>query len=110
MKKFIKTFNVALDVENKTYVFVSEQWGIWILKHFTLVIHNRNESRWKWVNLDGKSVSNILILEDIRKDNLLYKTPADALENQLLDGSLYEFNDVEDMIKNLPIILENKND
>jgi len=109
MNKIGIKFNADIDVKSKMYAFVSDVCGVCVLKHFTLIDNtHRAANRWKWISIDGREVSNVLIQEPIIDGCMaMYKTPKEAFSmifEMSLEITIYEFDGPNDMIKNLAIL------
>lgn len=90
------------DFAERMYVFVGD-WGyVAVLKHFTLVTEDRRQiSKWRWITLDGRIISNILITSPLGESCMMYNTPSDAFEARTKQqGCIYEFKSIAHMLNN----------
>ena len=91
------------DFENKTYVATHKVWGVRLLKHFTIIRKGRRqESRWRFIHLDGKRVSNVLIAWDGKDVVVMKENPLDPINELLERGNetILEFDDVSELFTN----------
>lgn len=87
---------------DRMYVFVGDYGYVAMLKHFTLVpLHKQQISKWRWISLDGRVFSNILITSPLIDSCVMYSTPADAFEARAKQqGCIYEFKSIAHMLNN----------